>query len=152
MVLPGLITLVIIATFAGVVLQERAKQIFFHDPTVSIRITAYKDVWRRLVEPHVFLGVGYNAYQVAAKDAGLISDYHIHSRGGSDSSILTLLVTTGLIGTALFFIPLLLGFIRHYSLIYVWATVFLLVHSQFTNSLLYPHLLIPYILIVVLAL
>ncbi|MDA1168774.1 MAG: O-antigen ligase family protein [bacterium] len=152
MVLPGLITLGIVVAFAGIVLQERARQIFFHDPTIAIRMEAYKDVWRRLVEPHIFLGVGYNAYQVAAKDAGLISNYQIHSRGGSDSSILTLLVTTGIIGTALFLIPILLGFIRHYSFLYIWATVFLLVHSQFTNSLLYPHVLIPYILLVLLAL
>lgn len=151
-VLPGVITVCIFFAFTAVLLQERATQLLFRDPTVDVRLDAYKDVWERLVEPNIFFGVGYNAYQFAAKDAGLIPDFAIHSRAGSDSSILTLLVTTGVIGTALFFIPILLGFLKHKSLLYVWVTVFLLVHSLFVNSLLYPHLLMLYIVIALLAL
>lgn len=151
MVVPGIVTIAIFILFSGIILGERASRIFIHDPTVAIRVEAYQEVWKRLVVPNIFFGVGYNAYQVAAKDAGLITDYQIHSRAGSDSSILTLLVTTGLVGTALFFIPLFLGLIRHYSLVYIWITVFLLVHSLFVNSLLYPHILISSILVILLA-
>jgi len=150
--LPGLVTILVVISFGVVLLQERATQLFTHDPTVVVRLEAYQAVWKRLVEPNIFLGVGYNAYQIAAKDAGLISDFTIHSRSGSDSSILTLLVTTGIIGTALFLFPILLGLIYQRSFIFLWATVFLLVHSQFANSLLYPHLLIPYIFLAVLTL
>ncbi len=151
-VIPLLVTIFILCGFAGVLLQERATQIFIHDPTIVLRIEAYRAVWERLVEPNIIFGVGYNAYQIEAQKAGLISNFLIHSRSGSDSSILTLLVTTGIVGTALFLIPMLSGLVWHRSLLFTWATVFLLVHSQFENSLLYPHLLIPYILIAILAL
>lgn len=162
MVIPGILTILIVLSISGIVLRERASQIFLHDPTVALRLEAYQGVWDRLVVPNIFFGVGYNAYQFAAQDAGLVSNFLIHSRSGSDSSILTLLVTTGIVGTALFLIPILIGSMWHMrrwfqtrnynSLLFIWATVFLLVHSQFENSLLYPHLLIPYIFIALLAL
>ena len=138
-------------------LGDRASNIFLHDPTVSIRSDAYKTVWRNLVEPNILLGVGYNAYQFAAKDAGVISDFTAHSRAGSDSSVLTLLVTTGIIGTALFFAPIFAAMAFHlrkflqtnnlYSLCFLFVTLALLMQSQFTNSLLYPHILMVYMLL-----
>jgi O-antigen ligase len=162
MAISGVVTLIVALGLATVALQERATQVFLHDPTITLRLNAYQLVWDRLVEQNILFGVGYNAYQFAARDAGLISNFLIHSRSGSDSSILTLLVTTGVVGTVLFLIPLLIGSVWHagrwfkernyQSLIFIWATVFLLVHSQFENSLLYPHLLIPYILITILVL
>ncbi len=139
-------------------LGNRGIGTLLHDPTVAVRIAAYKATWRNLVEPNIAIGVGYNAYQFAAKDAGLISDFSLHSRAGSDSSVLTLLVTTGIIGTALFFAPIFIAVTFHvrrffqaqnyYSLCFLFATIVLLVHSQFTNSLLYPHLLMTYIFLV----
>lgn len=141
----------------GFLLGDRATSVLLHDPTTTIRIDAYKSVWRNLVEPNTILGVGYNAYQFAAKNAGIIGDFSIHSRAGSDSSILTLLVTTGVVGTAFFFIPIIAGVSLHLwrflhtrnflSLCFLFATVTLLVHSQVTNSLLYPHVLMTYILL-----
>lgn len=160
--IPVALTALIVLGISGIMLRERATQIFLHDPTVTLRLEAYQGVWERLVVPNIFFGVGYNAYQFAAQDAGLVSSFLIHSRSGSDSSILTLLVTTGLVGTALFLTPIFVGVAWHIrrwsqlrsynSLFFIWATVFLLVHSQFENSLLYPHLLIPYIFIALLAL
>ncbi len=150
------ITVVCIA-LAMTLLGDRAANFFIDDPTVSMRIDAYKQVWRKLVEPNIFLGVGYNAYQFAAKDAGLISGFAIHSRAGSDSSILTLLVTTGIVGTALFLFPIFIAAAFHlrrfyqtqnkYSLCFLIATIVLLMQSQFTNSLLYPHILMTYMLV-----
>lgn len=137
------------------VLGDRAENIFLHDPTIALRSDAYTVVWRNLVEPNIFLGVGYNAYQFAAKDAGIIGNFSIHSRAGSDSSILTLLVITGIIGLTLFLAPICIAVAYHvrrflvgkqlYSLCFVWASVVLLIQSQFTNSLLYSHILMTYI-------
>lgn len=147
--------------FAGMLLGDRAANVLLHDPTTAIRLEGYAAVWRQLVEPNMLLGVGYNAYQFAAKDAGLISDFSLHSRAGADSSILTLLVTTGAIGTALFLAPILGGAAIHVrrflhtkntlSLCFICATAVLLVHSQFTNSLLYPHLLMTYLFLAALS-
>lgn len=141
----------------GMLLQDRAFSILQHDPTILLRTQTYQLTWHRLVEHHLFLGVGYNAYQFVAQDAGLISGFSAHSRAGSDSSFITLLVTTGIVGLTLFAIPMgiaavfqLFLWIRHRrlnALIFIWATVVLLVQSQITNSLLYPHILIPYLLL-----
>lgn len=146
----------------GILLGDRAINVLLHDPTTAIRLEGYGVVWRQLVEPNILLGVGYNAYQFAAKNAGLISDFSLHSRAGADSSVLTLLVTTGIIGTALLLAPILAGVALHarrflqtkntLSLCFVCATVALLVHSQFTNSLLYPHILMTYAFLAALSL
>lgn len=160
--IPGVITLCIIAGSIIFLLQERATNVFMYDPTIALRLEAYGAVWERIVSPNIVFGVGYNAYQFAARDTGLISDFLIHSRSGSDSSVITLLATTGVIGAALFFVPLLLGCFWHFrrwvlyrkyeSLMFIGVTLFLLMHSQFENSLLYPHVLITYIFIAILAL
>ncbi len=161
-VVPLVMTIIIVVGVITAILQERVTQVFLHDPTISLRLEAYGLVWDRIVGPHIFFGLGYNAYQFAARDAGLISDFLIHSRSGSDSSILTLLATTGILGAILFLTPILIGFVWHIrrwlylgsyqSLAFIWATVFLAVHSQFENSLFYPHLLIAYIFIAILTL
>lgn len=150
----GSILVLACAALATTLLGDRAINILLHDPTSSIRIDGYKTVWRSLVETNILFGVGYNAYQFAAKEAGVIADFGIHSRAGSDSSILTLLVTTGVFGTALFMFPMAIAAAKHarrflqtqhmYSLCFIWATIVLIIHSQFTNSLLYPHLLMTY--------
>lgn len=152
----GLIAILGAGLLIVMLLGDRATNIFLHDPTISIRAEAYGVVWRNLVEPNIFLGIGYNAYQFAAKDVGIIGNFSIHSRAGSDSSLLTLIVTTGIIGLTLFLVPICIAVAYHarrflvgkhlYSLCFVWATCILLIQSQFTNSLLYSHILMTYIL------
>lgn len=149
--------LCVVLIVMGMSLQDRALGILTHDPTISLRTQAYEATWHRLVEHNLFLGVGYNAYQFVAQDAGLISDFSIHSRAGSDSSFITLLVTTGIVGLTLFIIPigatvayqliLWICYRKLEALLFIWTTVVLLVQSQITNSLLYPHILIPYLLL-----
>lgn len=155
----GAVFIFLCIALAVVLLGNRATNVFIHDPTVSMRLEAYQVVWRKLVEPNSIIGVGYNSYQFAAKNAGIISNFNIHSRAGSDNSIFTLLVTTGVFGTALFLAPMLIAATFHirrflqtqqvYSLCFIWATIVLLIHSQFTSSLLYPHLLMTYIFLAV---
>ena len=141
------------------IFSDRISHFFVHDPTVALRSAAYTETWHRLVEPNMLFGVGYNAYQFSAKSAGLIQDFSIHSRAGSDNSGITLLVTTGIIGTTLFFLPFIAGVYWHgkqwllrkrgQSLLFFWSLVVIIVHAQFENSLLYPHLLMTFIVIVV---
>ncbi len=141
------------------IFSDRISHFFVHDPTVALRAGAYTDAWHRLVEPNILFGVGYNAYQFSAKSAGLIQDFSIHSRAGSDNSGITLLVTTGIMGTALFFLPFIAGvywhgkrwlvYKRSQSLLFLWSLVVIVVHAQFENSLLYPHLLMTFIIIAV---
>jgi len=87
---------------------------------------------------------------------GFMEDSQEHSASGSDSSLLTIWVTTGLVGL-LAYAWLLIALIREawrtwrdktiprlwqgfgVGLVGAWAA--LLVHSVFINSLLYPHIM-----------
>jgi O-antigen ligase len=141
----------IFACLAAWVLQERLQGLFAYDPTVQVRIAALEKVWH-LVEQYSWTGVGYNAYQFAARKEGLISSFTIHSRAGADSSWLTLWITVGLPGLVIFagvylalYVHSLQGWLTRRSLMYLALLASLsalATHAFFVNSLLYSHLLI----------
>jgi hypothetical protein len=147
---------------AGLLLGPRAVGVLSYDPTVDLRSQALQSAWFYLVEPNAVFGVGYNTYQFAAVDAGLISDFAIHSRAGTDNSWLTLWATTGVVGVILFALPwACVGviYVRRWlvdthgeSLAAALGIGMLFVHSQFLNSFLYGHLLITLIIVCALAL
>lgn len=88
------------------------------------------------------VGYGYNNLPLIR----LQTKTNLHSLSGFDSSLLTILTTTGLIGLALF----ILGFYKmfFYSSPKIQTMlVAIFVHSLFANSLLYPFTLIVLILI-----
>ncbi|TSC87291.1 MAG: Uncharacterized protein G01um101416_505 [Microgenomates group bacterium Gr01-1014_16] len=97
----------------------------------------------RIFSDHPILGVGFNVYRYAQRDYGFENDLKwlvSHANAGSDSSLLFILATTGLLGFT----------------VYLWyfyrltthnpqltpAVVALLVHSIFLNSLFYPFVLL----------
>lgn len=153
-------TLLLLVGLVGVgLLGQRAIGLLTYDPTVDVRLAALQQIWP-LAQAHTWLGVGYNAYQFAAQQAGLIGDFTIHSRAGADNSFLTLWVTTGLPGVILFIVPwayLASHFLRQWwrrpNFLYLawflsWLTWF--IQAQFVNSLLYSHLFITMVIISVL--
>ncbi len=116
------------------------------DPTASLRLQS----WRRslrLGAQRPLLGVGYNSYRYHAADAGIV-DGNYFSSGGSDSTLLTVFVTTGLLGLSVFLWLLwrlwwgaFVGYLSRQSSVSLGLScglLSLLVHSQFVNSLLYP--------------
>ncbi len=138
---------------------QRFTGLITSDATVNLRAQALTQSVRYIVEPHALTGVGYNAYQFAAQDAGLISDFFIHSRSGADNSLLTLWATTGVIG--IFLVGLIATLLwriiltkqRHYFLpfwVFFTAITAILIHSQFINSALYAHVLISAVFIIAL--
>ncbi|MFH1353867.1 MAG: O-antigen ligase family protein [bacterium] len=147
----SLLLILLLLGSAAFLLHDRLVGIVILDATARLRLDALKEVWP-LAEQHALLGVGYNAYQFAAAKAGLISDFNIHSRAGADNSLLTLWITTGLIGVILFFFPWAFIMLRTRSLLVLFSFTTLLIHSQFVNSFLYSHLLITLIVITALAL
>jgi len=115
------------------------------DASARHRFGSWEEGWQLFLEKPL-LGQGYNRYGDAALELGTIKDTEIHSANGSDSSLLTVLATTGLLG----FLP----FITVYALIARWAwqdrelgllggITGLFIHSIFVNSLLFPLLLAP---------
>lgn len=144
-----------------VILWPRFVGLISIDPTVQARVTNIQKALP-IIADNSLLGVGYNAYQFAARDAGAIGDFQNHSRAGTDNSLLTIWATTGLVGLFLFLVPWVYIFhqfivdLRRFkhlvSFMGLLCVVVLFAHSQFVNSLIYSHLLITLIIIVALAL
>ncbi len=132
------------------------------DATARLRIRSWEQTWD-LIYSRPVLGSGYNTLRYVKYNEGFVEDPGIHSASGSDSSLLTILATTGVLGLTAF-IWFYMGFFR---LSYAgWKTshaknssVFngfalgmlaglcsLTVHSLFVNSLLFPQILIPVII------
>ena len=157
----GFIILVGLATTTLAPIQERmlslvdsVESVFTEtyslpDASARHRFGSWEEGWQLFLEKP-FLGHGYNRYSDAALELGTLKDTEIHSASGSDSSLLTVLATTGTLG--------FLAFITVYALItrWTWAQrknsaalgllaglAGLFVHSVFVNSLLFPLLMAP---------
>ena len=141
-------------TFASIVFQDTDEI----DPTAKLRIQNWGKSFS-LFEKKKIAGIGYNTYRYIAAEEGIVNEGYF-SAGGADSTHLTILVTTGLIG---FFLYLLfLGNLLRIS----WrksrsapqgggeknGTIYLgffaglcalLIHATFVNSLFFPLIFIP---------
>jgi O-antigen ligase len=120
------------------------------DASARLRYDSWRIGWT-LFRDSPLLGQGYNAYKFAALDKGLIKDPNVHAASGSDSSVLTILSTTGILG--------FLAFLSVYALLFITAwkkrrdgiglgllsgLTGLLIHSIFVNSLLFPLFMAPF--------
>lgn len=76
------------------------------DPTARLRLKNYQQTLY-LIEKRPILGSGYNNLRAVNHQEGFVTSTDIHNAGGSDSSLLTILATTGILG----FIPFLLIYI-----------------------------------------
>lgn len=142
-------------------LMQSASSILFSqvdtpDPTAKLRIQSWQQTWH-IIEQRPLLGSGYNTLRSVNYQEGFIKDTDTHSGSGSDSSLLTILATTGIFGLTpfllLYLIPLKTAFtswrdqkipayFRGYSLGFLGGIVALLIHSVFVNSLLFPSILL----------
>ena len=126
------------------------------DPTAKLRLESWGQTWQ-IIQKRPLIGSGYNNLRAVNYQEGFIKDVDVHSGSGSDSSLLTILATTGILG----FIPFLLlylipvktafstwrnkkipKFSRGYSLGLIGGIAALFIHSIFVNSLLFPQILI----------
>ena len=120
------------------------------DASARLRYDSWRIGWTLFMDSPL-IGHGYNAYKFAALDKELIKDPNVHAASGSDSSILTILSTTGILG--------FLAFLSVYALLFITAwkkrktgpglgflsgLTGLLVHSIFVNSLLFPLFMAPF--------
>ena len=136
-------------------LAGSAKSVFTEDYTLPDQSSRLRfESWEialQLLEENPVLGHGYNRYKHAALEHKLIVDPEKHSSTGSDSSLLTILSTTGLLG----FIPFMALYLilakqawQHrssgYAAGFLGALTGLLIHSIFVNSLLFPLFMAPF--------
>ncbi len=103
-----------------------------------------------IISQNSILGVGFNAYRYAQYQYGFrepVTDYPNHADSGTDSSLLFVFATTGVLGGLsycyLLYRMVLLGKRKEtqYSKVLVVSIVGLLVSSLFINSLFYPLLM-----------
>lgn len=165
-----LIILIIIATL-GISVSDRAQQrvgelftsitsVLFNtaenpDPTARLRIENWNQTLSLIAEKPIF-GHGYNTLTYNKLERGFLKDADNHAASGSDSSLLTILATTGILGLLTFLITILQPITlaarnwwkqknplyRGYSLGIFTAYLSLLIHCNFVNSLLFPQIMI----------
>lgn len=120
------------------------------DASARLRFGSWEAAWELFVQKPL-LGHGYNAYSYASLNSGTIKDTEVHSASGSDSSLLTILATTGLLGFFPFLSIYIILFIQAWrarktalGLGFLGGLATLFVHSIFVNSLLFPLLMAPF--------
>lgn len=141
--------------------QNSAKALFgigteIADPTAELRLES----WRNsidTVKKYPLLGTGFNTLRYLQHQQGIIADPKIHSASGSDSSLLTILMTTGIFGLLSYL--WLYGSILKRALIkwrnikipsaerglalgFLCGMIGLFAHSFFVNSLLFSPMLV----------
>lgn len=124
---------------------------FTLDDTSRSRIESWQNAVTIFKDQPVF-GVGFNNYRSAQSKYGFFesrAEDGGHSGGGSDSSFLLVLATTGVVGFLSFLAwqaSILKSSMVNLKTSYLSLGIFstylaLLVHSQFVNSLFYPQIL-----------
>lgn len=79
-------------TMASVILRDTDEI----DPTAKLRVQSWQrslELWQK----YPVLGIGYNTYRFRGAEEGVVDETYF-SAGGSDSTLLTILVTTGVFG------------------------------------------------------
>ncbi len=134
--------------------QERVLGAFVIDETAKTRIVSWKNAMS-VVYDFPLTGIGYNTYRYVQVDYGFQKTAAEHSAGGSDSSLLTILVTTGPAGLVVYLWMLWAyasiawrafrrgdaPFVKGLGLGALSAIASVTAHSFFINSLLYPHMM-----------
>lgn len=132
-------------TLAAIVMRDTDEI----DPTASLRLESWRKSFE-LYQKYPVAGIGFNTYRYRAAEEGIVDESYF-SAGGSDSSLLTVLVTTGTVGFLIYL--WFWGGIWRRSFWLYWkqkksggelslglssGIMALLVHSFFVNSLLFP--------------
>lgn len=166
-----LLILILIISAIGLASSERAQQrvgelvtsvtsVLFNtsenpDPTARLRIQNWEQTLE-LIGQKPLLGHGYNTLTSVKLSEGFISSEETHSASGSDSSFLTILATTGLLGliTFIWFFMVVLRdslhswqhskepAVRGLGLGIFTGVIALLIHCNFVNSLFFPQIMI----------
>lgn len=158
--------------FAGLLLvvsnpriYERIQGIASIDETAQLRLVSWQQGYE-VIEDNWWWGIGYNTLATEQLRRGFIDDPEVHSAGGFDSSYLTVWSTMGLIGLTIFVLfwvilmsLLMKKYFQYQEMLVGWSAlgVFagvlgVLIHAQFTNSLLYPHVLMPVLVLIAIVL
>lgn len=106
--------------------------------SVLARVGNWQQSWQ-IIKDHPIFGVGFNFYRYSQRDYGFLGEdwQTSHAGAGADSSLLSVLATTGIVGF-IFYLWLLWEMTKICPI----ATLALIVHSFFNNSLFYPWIMV----------
>jgi len=147
------ILIALLAYLAVPRVQTRISAVTDPADSAHFRLISWKNTWK-VAKDSLWIGSGYNTFRFTQKDYGFLgSGLGGHSGGGSDSSLLLILATTGIPGFLFFFSFLCFPWISSVKKIlkrqnaFSWDFILfsfmpaLLVNSFFINSLFYPPIL-----------
>lgn len=108
--------------------------------TIVSRMNSYQQALS-IIKDHPLFGVGFNAYRFAGEEKGYLaeSNYYNNAGAGTDSSLLFVLATSGVIGFTAY-INLIYAMMRtnRNNPLIIISIIALLINSAFLNSLFYP--------------
>ena len=136
--------------------QERLMETFDARTSANKRIESWTNATTILQNTNLAIGIGYNTYRPTQIEFDFINEEELARSGaGTDSSLLLILVTTGIVGFLIYVFLLIkcvqngyymylgnYGYNSAFGLSFTAIILALLMHSQFVNSLLYPFLMI----------
>ncbi len=139
---------VFLAYFAIPRVQTRLSGITDPADSASLRLVSWRNALE-IVKDNFWTGVGFNSYRYAQEEYGFldIGEENVHSATGSDSSLLFVFATTGILGFLSYFLALIFPLFGasakkgERSLISASVILPLLLESQFINSLFYPQIM-----------
>lgn len=134
---------------------ERIRSAFRYDETSQARVESWIEGWE-IIKTHPLIGVGFNNLPYVKGKTSIEGEKIDHTAAGVDSSLLTVLATTGFVGLGLYlFIYFQLIFrsfktslrtqsskLQAVALGLGAGLIGLLAHSQFVNSLFYAPMMI----------
>lgn len=154
LLITGFVTLIVLVSLVTIFprAQERIQGARDLDVTAKARLESWKKTWSAIGDNYI-IGIGYNTMRYTQS----ISISKIHSASGSDSSLLTIWLTTGIIGL-FFYLWIYLKLIKKSFLVFwqknnsplrraiglgILGIIFaILLNAMFVNSLLYPHIML----------
>ena len=148
----SILTLFLVAFLLIGQVRSRIIGAFTLDETAKARLESWQK-GAAIFKDNLLFGVGFNTYRYAQERYGFFSpDEPLggHSGAGSDSSIILVAATTGIVGLS-FYLFFLLTILRIFAkrarqdpLHLASFSIFLalLVHSQFVNSLFFPQIML----------
>ncbi len=154
LIVAGLL-LVFLAYYSVPRIQTRISGTTDPSDSAHFRLISWSNTYK-IIEDYPFFGVGYNGLRAVQLRYGF-ADYDSflgHAVSGSDSSILFVIATTGLVGFILFLLGIFIPFVNKMRAVddlftYKLVMFGLIMESQFINSLFYPQILVIWLLLLV---
>lgn len=137
-----------LAYFAIPRIQTRVSGITDPSDSASLRMVSWRNTIK-IIRDNFMLGVGFNTFRYVQKEYGFLTPetIDIHSGSGSDSSLLFVWATTGLLGFIIYLLSMLFPVYESIKknlngkLVILSIVCGLLLESLFINSLFYPQIM-----------